>query len=73
VDGFTLTLYCVANVFDCFSDVSLNLAEAFLNFASGMFCATLSLELIVVNGATDSFFRFAFYLIEFAFNFISIR
>jgi hypothetical protein len=68
-----LTLYRVANVFDCFSDVPFHLAETFLNFASGMFGVTLSLELIVVNGATDSFLCFAFYLIPFAFNFVSIR
>jgi hypothetical protein len=68
-----LTTYRVANVFDCFSHFPSGFAEAFLNFASCMICATLSLEFIVVNGATDSFFSFAFRLIPFAFNFVSIR
>jgi hypothetical protein len=68
-----LTTYRVANIFDCFSNVPSDFAEAFLNFASSVFCATLSLEFVVVDGASNSFFRFAFYLIEFAFNFVSIR
>jgi hypothetical protein len=68
-----LATYLVANVFDCFSNFPAGFAEAFFYFATGMFCLTLSLEIVVVEGPANTFFGFAFSLIPFSFQFVSIR
>jgi len=62
----------VANVFDCFSNFSSSLAEAFLNISSGIFSSTFGLEIAIVESPADTFFCFALHLIEFAFNFIPV-
>jgi hypothetical protein len=70
---FTLAFYLVANVLDCFSNFPAGLAEPFFYFALGVFCATFTSELIIVESATNSLFGFAFDLIKFSFNFVSVR
>jgi len=67
-----LTFYRVANVFDCFSNFAARLAEAFFNFASGMFGAAFGFEFIVVENSADSLFSLSFCLIPFSFNFIFV-
>jgi hypothetical protein len=57
----------VANVFDCFANFSAGLAEAFLDIPACVIGSTFCLELIVVDGSADRFFRFSFSLIQFSF------
>jgi len=68
-----LATYRVANVFDCFSNFPSGLAEAFLNVASGVLSPTLGFEIAIVESPSNTFLGFAFNLIEFSFNFVSIR
>jgi len=73
VDGFRLTTYCVANVFDCFANLPSCFAEAFLHLTARIICLTLCGEIVVVESSANSLFSLAFCLIPFSFNFIPIR
>jgi len=73
VDGFSLTTYRVANVFDCFSNFPSGFAEAFFYLTTCIICLALGGEIVVVESLANSLFRLAFGLIPFSFNFIPIR
>ena len=62
-----------ANVFNCFADFATRLAEAFGHFTFGVFSFALGFEFLVVDSSAYRLFRFTFSLVEFAFDFISIR
>jgi hypothetical protein len=68
-----LVTECITNVFDCVPNFPSNLAEAFLNISPGFVRATFGFEIAVVNGSANTFLGFALHLIEFSFDFISIR
>jgi len=68
-----LTTYRVANVFDRFANLPSCFAEAFLHLTTSIICLALCLEIVVVERSANSLFGFAFSLIPFSFNFISIR
>jgi len=67
-----LTLQRVAEIFNGFTDFSSGLAEAFFDVATGTVRSTFGFEIGVVSRPADNFFRLAFSLIEFAFDFVSI-
>jgi hypothetical protein len=72
VDGFALATYRVAGVFDCFTNFSSGLAEAFFYFTACIVGATLIGEFIVIESPANGFLGFAFRLIPFSFNFIPV-
>jgi hypothetical protein len=63
----------VADVFDCFADFPAGLAKAFLDFTARTIGTTFIREVFIVDSSADSLFRCAFSLIQFAFNFVSVR
>jgi hypothetical protein len=67
-----LTTDRVANVFDRFSNFPSALPKPSFT-CRRIICLALSGEIVVVESSADSLFRFAFSLIPFSFNFVSIR
>jgi hypothetical protein len=67
-----LPLDSVANIFNGFAYFAACLAQAFLDITFYAIGAALGFEFFVVDGSANRFFSFAFNLIEFAFNFVSV-
>jgi hypothetical protein len=68
-----LAAYRVANIFNRFPDFPSGLAEAFLYVAARIICAALGFEIPVIDSSANSLLGFAFGLIKFSFDFVSIR
>jgi hypothetical protein len=62
----------VADVFDGFADFASRFSEAFLHVTACAVRRAFGLEIAIVDRAADYFFRLAFSLIEFAFEFVFI-
>jgi hypothetical protein len=73
VAGFvSLTFDCVAEIFNGFADFAFRFAVAFLKIALGAVSGTFRFEICIVNRSADYFLGFAFSLVQFAFELVSI-
>jgi len=68
-----LAAYRVANILNRFPDFPSGLAEAFLYVTTRIICAALGFEIPIVDSSANGLLGFAFGLIKFSFNFVSIR
>ena len=60
------------DIFDYFADFASGGSKSFLDLAASVIRLAFSFQVSIINCATNSFLYFAFCLIEFAFDFISV-
>jgi hypothetical protein len=63
----------VADVLNRFPDFASRFSEAFFNIAAGLVRVAFGFEIAIVDRSADYFLSLPFSLIEFAFEFVSIR
>jgi len=67
-----LAAYRVANIFNRVSDFPSGLPKAFLHITTGVICAALGFEFLVVQSSADTLLGSAFGLIPFSFHLIPV-
>jgi hypothetical protein len=63
----------IADILDGFTNFASRFSEAFFNVAARLVGVAFGLEVTIIDRPADYFLGLAFSLIEFAFDFVSIR